>query len=95
MEIIRAIEGNQKCRTTVPFCEPQMGRRGLYPTFGEKSAKSALIKRYMWILNLSDGENSLIDIAERMDESVLAVIDAADSLKKAGLLEEVRETQHE
>jgi len=95
MEVLRALEGNQTCRTTVPFCEPQMGRRGLYPMVGDKAEKSALIQRYMWILNLSDGNNSFLDIAERMDDGLLAVIEAADNLIRAGLLEEVKEVQHE
>jgi aminopeptidase-like protein len=94
-DVLRALEGNQKCLTTVPFCEPQMGRRGLYPMVGDKAEKSALIQRYMWILNLSDGNNSLLDIAERMGEGLLAVIEAAGNLKRAGLLEEVKGSQYE
>ena len=47
----------------VNFCEPQMGKRGLYPTLGSP-IKPVDVKRMMHILAYCDGENDVIDIAE-------------------------------
>ena len=43
----------------------------------------------LWVLNQSDGENSLLDIAERSGMPVDVVAEAAEALREAGLLEEV------
>jgi aminopeptidase-like protein len=40
----------------------------------------------LWVLNLSDGQHSLLDIAERADLSFEAVQRAASTLSEAGLL---------
>jgi aminopeptidase-like protein len=42
----------------------------------------------LWTLNLSDGANSLLDIAERASLSFAIVKDAADILFGHGLLKE-------
>ena len=42
----------------------------------------------LWVLNLSDGGNSLLDIAERSGLPFETVRAAAESLKQAGLLVE-------
>jgi aminopeptidase-like protein len=40
----------------------------------------------LWILNLSDGSHSLLDIAERSGMRFEAVVAAANALRVAGLL---------
>jgi aminopeptidase-like protein len=40
----------------------------------------------LWVLNLSDGSHSLLDVAERSGLAFAAISDAARSLEKAGLL---------
>jgi aminopeptidase-like protein len=40
----------------------------------------------LWVLNLSDGQHSLLDIAERAGLAFEAVRDAATTLSEAGLL---------
>ena len=59
---IEAIEKNKKFKTTV-LCEPQMSKRGLYPTLSTKKTgeQSRLMMNFM---SLCDGNNSLLDIAE-------------------------------
>jgi aminopeptidase-like protein len=39
-----------------------------------------------WLLNYGNGENSLIDIAEEVDTSILNLIETSEKLEKAGLL---------
>ena len=44
------------------MCEPQMGKRGLYPTLSTKN-KNKLTKNYMIFLQYADGTNSLEKIS--------------------------------
>ena len=50
-------------RNQNPYCEPQLGRRNLYRATGGGIGEE--INALLWVLNLSDGEHSLLDIAER------------------------------
>lgn len=69
-----------------PNCEPQLGRRGLYrATGGENPRKREYAM--LWILNMSDGEHSLIDIADRSGLSIDVLIAVASELSEAGLLQ--------
>ena len=45
----------------------------------------------LWTLNFSDGEHSLLDIAERSGMSFAAIREAADALLEVGLLREIQE----
>ena len=40
----------------------------------------------LWVLNLSDGQHSLLDVAERSGLPFELLVDAADALLGAGLL---------
>ncbi len=79
------LENNQRYRNLNAFCEPQLGRRGLYrPTGGDSIANE--INARLWVLNLSDGEHSLLDIAERAGLPFRSVLEAARLLLDNGLL---------
>jgi aminopeptidase-like protein len=43
----------------------------------------------LWVLNLSDGEHSLLDIARRSGRELGAIRQAADLLEASGLLKEL------
>lgn len=64
MEVINLIEKNKKYINLFPYCEPQLGKRGLYPTLSDKE-KDIEIDAMMWLLNFADGEHDLIDIIEK------------------------------
>jgi aminopeptidase-like protein len=84
--IVDVLEKNRRYRNLSPFCEPQLGRRGLY----ERSHSNTLeedINARLWVLNQSDGEHSLLDIAERSGLAFQTIDDAAEVLVKGGLLE--------
>ncbi len=49
----------------------------------------------LWVLNLSDGKHSLLDIAERARLPFPVILDAAVVLRDSGLLEPVAENLHE
>jgi aminopeptidase-like protein len=83
--IMDVLERNQTYINQNPYCEPQLGKRNLYKSTGGNSIGKEINAR-LWVLNLSDGENSLLDIAERSGVSFSAICDAADLLSEAGLL---------
>jgi len=88
--IVDVLEANQRFRNLNPYCEPQLGRRNLYRTTGGDSIASEIHAR-LWVLNLSDGNNSLLDIAERSGLPFHMISDAADLLLKNELLTPVAE----
>jgi aminopeptidase-like protein len=69
--------------------EPQLGRRGLYRAIaGQKEAGGASQMDLLWLLNLADGECSLLDIAERADLPFWRVSAAARLALDAKLIRE-------
>ena len=78
----------RRYRNLEPFGEPQLGRRGLYGGLGGAGRKEREIA-ILWVLNQSDGDHSLLDIAERSGMAFEVVSEAAAVLREAGLLEEV------
>ncbi len=85
--MVETLEGNRRYLNLNPKCEPQLGRRGLYSTIGGDSGRTRELA-LLWVLNLSDGYSSLLDIAERSGLSFAAIREAADALLTAGLLRE-------
>jgi aminopeptidase-like protein len=83
--IIDVLENNASYRNVKPYCEPQLGKRNLYRSTGGDSI-GAEINARLWVLNLSDGENSLLDIAERSGIEFSAIHEAAQLLAESGLL---------
>ncbi len=86
IDIIEVIEKNEKYINTMPFCEPQLDKRGLYPTLSLPNAKSDFVNAMMWVLNLSDGDHDLVDISERSKIPVKQLIPVVDKLLANGIL---------
>ncbi len=86
--VIPTAAHDRRYRNLAPFGEPQLGRRGLYGGLGGAGRKEREMAM-LWVLNQSDGEHSLLDIAERSAMSVGLISEAAEALREAGLLEEV------
>lgn len=91
LAVMDVLEGNRRYLNLNPKCEPQLGRRGLYRTIGGDDAGRARELALLWVLNLSDGEYSLLEIAERSGMAFAAIREAADALLAVGLLREVEE----
>jgi aminopeptidase-like protein len=88
---VQLLEGNRRYRNLNPKCEPQLGRRGLYRAMGGQPEQAALEQSFLWVLNFSDSEHSLLDIAERAQLPFSIVRRAADLLLEHGLLEEIQD----
>jgi len=84
--IVRTLDGDAVYRNAQPFGEPQLGRRGLYASLGGLPDGPAAQRAALWVLNLSDGAHSLLDVAERSGLPFATVRAAADRLADAGLL---------
>jgi aminopeptidase-like protein len=87
LAILEVLEGNRTYRNLSPRGEPQLGRRGLYRAMGGTDLPD-LELAMLWVLCLSDGEHSLLDVAERSGLGFRAVRKAADLLFTNGLLAE-------
>ena len=81
---IEAIERNKKYKVTV-FCEPQMGKRGLYPTLSLKKSGEK-VKLIMDFISLCDGSTSLLEIAERLNVPIWNLYDLTNKLKNYNLI---------
>jgi aminopeptidase-like protein len=66
-----------------------LGKRGIYSQIGGQIDAKAKELALLWVLNLSDGKNSLLDIAERSNLNFFTVSNAAQALLKTGLLQEL------
>ena len=87
VDTLELIESDEVYGNTMPKCEPQLGKRGLYGAVGRKDAAAANMAM-LWVLNLSDGRHSLLDIAERADLPFTMVRGTAQQLQQHGLLTE-------
>jgi aminopeptidase-like protein len=85
-EIAEALEANRRYRVTV-LCEPQLSPRGLYPTIGERGA-GWQARSMMNFIAYCDGTNDLFNISEIIGEPVSKLAAMAETLSKAGLIEE-------
>ena len=83
--IMDVLESNRCYSSLNPYCEPQLGRRNLYSSVGGQSIADEVNAR-LWVLNFSDGEHSLLDIAERSGIAFSRLRDAAELLSRSGLL---------
>ncbi|MEO6589331.1 MAG: DUF4910 domain-containing protein [Pyrinomonadaceae bacterium] len=82
---LECLERNEKLRTTV--CgEPQLGKRGLYPTLGTKENKKKT-ENLMNLLAYADGTLTLLEIAEKINVPMWDLFENVELLKKEKLLQ--------
>jgi aminopeptidase-like protein len=86
-ETLEVVENDAVYRNTMPKCEPQLGKYGLYGAVGGTKEAAATNMAMLWILNLSDGTHSLLDIADHAHLTFSVVCTAAQKLQQHGLLE--------
>lgn len=85
LDIIDVIEADRRYVNLAPHGEPQLGARGLYRAAGG-TAIPDLTLAMLWVLTLSDGQHSLLDIADRSALPFASISTAADLLHSAELL---------
>ena len=83
-KIVRALERNHRYQATC-LGEPQLGKRGLYPTLSQKGTADE-VKTMMNLIAYCDGRHDLMDIADKIHVPVGELYEITDKLVKAGLL---------
>ena len=84
-QCIENLENNSTFRAT-SLCEPQLGKRGLYPQVSTKHS-TANTKLMMDVLAYSDGKTSLLELADEFAVPMSSLVEICVSLQEAGLLE--------
>jgi len=82
---IETLEGNYVYKIKC-FCEPQLGKRGLYPTVSKKGQYDE-VKTMMDFIAYADGTNDLIAISDIIGVPVYKLAVIVDKLNDAGLIE--------
>ena len=67
------------------LCEPNMGKRGLYPTLSTKESGKS-VRLMMNFLSYCDGKHSLLDIADKNHVPAWELYDIVDTLTEHGLI---------
>jgi len=83
------LDGNKNYLNQNPKCEPRLGKRGLYTSVGGASQEGVSEMAILWVLNLSDGGHSLLDIAKKSGYGFDSIRATAKVLEQHGLLREV------
>ncbi|MFD7534680.1 DUF4910 domain-containing protein [Streptomyces sp. NPDC059819] len=86
-EVFAVLDRNRRYVNLRPHGEPQLGRRGLYDSLGGRSDAKQAEMAMLWVLSLSDGDHSLLDIAERSGLSFDTIAAAAGALHGSGLVQ--------
>ena len=85
-EMLEIVEHNRSYVNLNPMCEPQLGRRDLYHGLGGRPKLPDSERALLWVLSLSDGSASLLDVAERSGIRFRVVRHAAETLLSEGLI---------
>ena len=88
-QLVGTLEGETRYLNLNPRGEPQLGRRGLYDTLGGLSQTKQRQMAMLWLLNFSDGDHSLEDIADRSQLPAEELREVARVLEKNGLLKQL------
>ncbi len=86
LDVLDVLETNRTFVNLSPYGEPQLGRRGLYRSSGGAVQSPDDERALLWVLNLSDGDASLLDIATRSGLGYPVIRRAAERLEQAELL---------
>ncbi|NKQ55744.1 DUF4910 domain-containing protein [Amycolatopsis sp. K13G38] len=87
-EAFSVLDRDRRYVNLSPYGEPQLGKRGLYDSLGGRSDAKETQMAMLWVLNFSDGEHSLLDIAQRSGLPFDSVAAAARALQGASLIKE-------
>jgi aminopeptidase-like protein len=83
--VMQALDVNLTYLNLMPWGEPQLGKRGLYPTLGviDRSGRTSALR---WLLNFADGDHDLLSIAERSGQSMGNLHAAVQTCLQSGLI---------
>lgn len=91
-KLIDLLENNRYYQVQV-LCEPQLGRRGLYPAVSRKGQYDSVYGMTS-LIAYADGTNDLIAISDRIGCAADLLIPVVKQLSEAGLLADAQEQKH-
>ena len=87
IEAIKLLETTPFYVNRFPYGEPQLGKRGIYKAMNNVGIKTKELQMaLLWVLNLSDGYNSLLTISKKSNLAYDVIDQAAKLLSKKGLI---------
>lgn len=87
-QVLAALEVNGFYRVNC-LCEPQLGKRGLYPTESRKGIYHE-VKKLTNLIAYADGERDLIEISTKIGVPLVELIPIVEKLVAAGLLDKLK-----
>ena len=87
LKSVMALEYNEKYKV-ICLCEPQLGKRGLYPTVSQKGTYDA-VQSLVDFIAYADGKSDLIDVSNIIHVPVDEMIESLKKLKECGLIKKV------
>ena len=92
IQVLEALENNQVYQVNV-LCEPQLGKRGLYPTISQKNTEreGAILLN---VIAYMDGTNDLLAISDKIGTPMGKIIELVDKLKEASLIKEIVKSEN-
>jgi aminopeptidase-like protein len=88
--VLQHIDLNRVYRNRMPYGEVQLGKRGLYPSLGNFQEGMDQVSAILWLLNMSDGEHDLLEIAESSGIDIRLLDHFARLLCKREILDTVK-----
>ena len=88
-ELIEVLENNAYYRMKV-LCEPQLGKRGLYPDVSRKGSYDEIMTQRD-VISYADGRNDILDMSNRFNVPPSEIIKIIGRLREADLIEAVNE----
>ena len=67
------------------ICEPQLGKRGLYPLQSDKNSHKK-VELMMNIIAYSDGKKNILDISEEINSNFFDCLIWVEKLRKENIL---------
>lgn len=83
-DCLAVMERSRRWRTTV-VGEPQLGRRGLYPTLSYTGSPGESL-RLVDVLAYADGSRDLVDLADAIDQPAWELVDTIETLRAHDLV---------
>ena len=87
--VLFVLENNFTYINQNPKCEPMLGKRGLYEKTGGRNDSKETQLAALWVLNMSDGNNSLLDIAYKSGMQFAIIKNVAAALSECDLLKQI------
>jgi aminopeptidase-like protein len=84
-QAIQVIENNMVFKSKI-LCEPQLGKRGLYPTLSTKESGEQ-VRTMMNLISYCDSKHDLLEIADIIGEPLVKLLDILKPLIDHGLIE--------